>query len=229
MSLSSPGYTGSNFVLASSTLVIRFGGAPETQLAPAKLPGRWFVSSINPAAALLKLPGLQLKPVFRLISYLYRAETDGAGIVWALPEAFSTTAQLEKAIATAGNLDLPPRPESALTDFMQAIEGDRSPLSFLIASILRRELQEIGALGQLCNWSHHRLIEAPPAQVKWQWRTEQPKDLSAKVGFSSGQVAVEFFTCRIAAPIALFRHLDQYPIGHYKATSTDRVVAIVQR
>jgi hypothetical protein len=209
--------------------LFRFGGVTESQLSSPKPSGCWLISTLNPGTALLKLPGLQLKQGFRLITYLYRAELDGAGIVWAIPEAFGTTTQLEKAIATAGTLDQPPKPESALTDFMQAIEGDRSPQSFILASVLRRELLEIGALGRYRNWSHHRLIEEPPTQVNWQWRTEQPKDLSPKVRLSPDQAAVEFFTCRTAAPVALFRHIDQYLPGQYKANSVDRVVAIAQR
>ncbi|MBD2058442.1 hypothetical protein H6F88_21010 [Oculatella sp. FACHB-28] len=209
--------------------LFKFGGVIESQLTSPRPSGHWLVSTLNPGTALAKLPGLKLKPGFRLISYLYRAEVDGAGVVWAIPEAFGTTAQLEKPIAMAGALDQPPKPESALTDFMQAIEGDRSPQSFIIASLLRRELLEIGALGQHRNWSHHRLIDEPPAQVNWQWSTEQPKDLSPKVRLLPDQAAVEFFTCRTVAPIALFRHIDQYLPGQYKANSIDRVVAIAQR
>jgi len=209
--------------------LFRFGGVFEGQLS-ASTPGHWLVSTLNPGAALLKLPGLQLKSGFRLISYLYRAKSNGAGVVWAIPEAFGTTAQLEKAIATAGALDQPPKPEFALTDFMQAIEGDRSPQSFILASILRRELLEIGALGQHRNWGHHCLIDLAPAQVTWQWQTDPPKDLSPKVRLlPDHQAAVEFFSCRTAAPVALFRHIDQYLPGQYKANSTDRVMAIVQR
>jgi hypothetical protein len=209
--------------------LFKFGGLAEDQLPPSKLLGRWLISTVNPAAALLKLPGLRLKPGFRLVSYLYRAETDGAGVVWAIPEAFGTTAQLEKVMVAAGDLAQPPKPESALLDFMQAVEGDRSPQSFIVASVLRRELQEIGALGQHRNWSYHRLIDTPPTQAKWRWRTEPPQDLSPKVRLLPDQAAVEFFTCRVTAPVALFRHIDQYPLGQYKASSMDRVVAIVQR
>ncbi|NJL38193.1 MAG: hypothetical protein HC899_16700 [Leptolyngbyaceae cyanobacterium SM1_4_3] len=209
--------------------LFKFGGALENHLSSTKPSGHWSVSTLNPGTSLLKLPSLQLKSGFRLITYLYRAELDGAGVVWAIPEAFGTTAHLEKAIATAGGLDQPPKPEFALTDFMQAVEGDRSPQSFIIASILRRELLEIGTLGQHCNWSHHRLIDSPPVQAKWRWQAEQPRDLSPKVRLLPNQAAVEFFTCRTAAPVALFRHIDQYLPGQYKPTSVDRVVAIVQR
>ncbi|NJO42987.1 MAG: hypothetical protein HC769_15285 [Cyanobacteria bacterium CRU_2_1] len=211
--------------------VFTFGGLSAEDLSIPHLRTNWFLSTVNPAAALIKLPGLRLKPALRLVSYLYRAEKDGVGLVFAVPEALSTTAQLEKALVESGNLSQPPRPEGALASFMEAIEGDRSPASFMIASLLRRELQDFGALGQQCNWSHHRLIDAVPPQAQWQWKVEQPpKDFSPKVRvLPDGQAAVEFFTCRVINPVSIYRHLDQYPMGQYRASSLDRAIAVIQR
>lgn len=206
-----------------------FGGMmePETTMPST---GEWFVSKINPAAVLLKLPGLSLKPEFRMVSYLYRAEGSGYGKTWAVPEFIAGMAQLEKAIADNERLDQPPQPEGALSDFMSAIEGDRTPASFVVASLLRRELLEVGAVGPHCDWTHHRLIEAVPSQLKWQWKTEQPKDLSPKVRIlPDGQAAVELFTCRVVAPVAIFRHLDQYMADSYRPNSASRPIAIAQR
>jgi len=192
--------------------------------------GSWFLSSINPGDALLKLPGLRLKPGFRLVTYLNRNGKDGVGATWAVPEEMSTTALLEVAIGRSGDRHQPPHPEGALPDVMLATTGDRSPASFVVASILARELRELGALGTSCNWSVHRLVQALPTQVKWDWQVAAIQDLSPKVRiFPDGRAAVEFFTCRVAAPINLFRHLDQYPANSYQPTHADRVVAIATR
>jgi hypothetical protein len=175
------------------------------------------------------LPGLKLKAGLRLVSYLYRLEENGISATWALPEALSTTAQLEAALRPSNGQDHPPKPDGSLADVMEAVEGDRSPMSFVIASLLRRELAEFGALGKFCAWEHHRLIDTlPPAQ--WQWRTAIPKDLSPKIRlFPDGKAALEFFTCRTVPPIALFQHLDQYPLGHYTPQGIDRAIAIAQK
>lgn len=192
--------------------------------------GNWFISVTNPGAALLKLPGLKLSPGWRIVSYLYRTPTDGIGIVWALPEAYSTTSQLEQALVESRGRECPPRPSAAVSDVMEAVVGDRSPASFMIASILRRELQELGALGRSCSWSHHRLISAPPPQVKWQWRLHPPQDLSPKIRiFPDGKAAIEFFTCRVVAPITLFQHLDRYPLESYRPTTFEREIAIASK
>jgi hypothetical protein len=203
---------------------------PDIEVATVPPPEQWQISTVNPGAALLKLPGVSLNPKFRLVSYLYRVNGTGLGVVWAVPETLGTTAQLEKALMVSSSEAEVPHPAGALTNFMEAIDGDRTPTSFLIASILQRELREFGALGDRRNWTHHRLIDIVPAQLNWQWRGEQPKDLSPKVKiFPNGQAAVEFYTCRVAAPITLYRHVDQYPPRLYTPSSLGRAVAIAQR
>lgn len=192
--------------------------------------GRWFISTTDPGIVFAKLPGLQLKPGLRLVSYLYRLGEDGVGVVWAVPEATSDTASLEAALPIAGNHQKPPHPTAALTHLMDAVKGDRSPSSFVIASLLLRELQEFGALGKHCHWSHHRLISTIPSQVQWRWRGEAPKDLSPKMRvFEDGKAIVEFFTCRTAPPVTLFRHLDRYALESYQPTSVEGAIAILQR
>ncbi|MDX2212557.1 MAG: hypothetical protein SFY66_04630 [Oculatellaceae cyanobacterium bins.114] len=207
-----------------------FGGVTDADEGAIQVRDQWFVSTVNPAAALLKLPGLSLKSGFRLVSYLYRSEDSGVGVVWAIPEDLSSTAQLEKALVNSTSLSQIPKPVGALPSFMEAIEGDRSPVSFVIASIFRRELQEFGALGQRRTWSHHQLVSAPPSEVNWQWRGNPPKDLAPKVKLlGEDQAAVEFFTCCDHPSLLLYRHIDQYSVDHYKPQSLDQSVAIAQK
>lgn len=193
--------------------------------------GRWFVSAVNPGATLIKLPALQLKEGWRLVSYLYRLEDRGLGVTWAVPEQMSAIADLENALAGTVDDSTLPHPTGALGDFMEAIEGDRTIQSFAIASILRREIQEFGRLGKYCNWSHHRLIDAIPTQVKWQWNTQTPKSLGAKVQVlaDSNKVGVEFFTLRASSPIAIYRHVDVYADRAYNAKCVDKPMAIPLR
>ncbi|MEB3337523.1 MAG: hypothetical protein VKJ46_08685 [Leptolyngbyaceae bacterium] len=206
----------------------KFASVPEEAANAPNTEGQWFVSTINPGVAITKLPGLSLKPGFRIVTYLNRAPDSGVGSTWVVPEAMSTTAQLEEALQHCGDITQPPHPKGALTDLMEAISGDFSPPSFIVASLLRRELQELGALGKYCKWSHHRLINTVPPQVKWQWRTDIPKDLSPKVRvLENGKTAIEFFTCRVVAPVAIFRHIDQYQPGQYQATSVDQAIAVI--
>ena len=205
-----------------------FGGPSDIETQAPNVNGKWFISSLDPAAALMKLPGVKLKPTIRFVSYLYRTEQDGIGSTWAVPEALSTTAILERALSPKHDRAHPPQPEGALADVMDALEGDRSAISFVIAGLLRRELKELGATGQSAQWVHHRLINAPPPQAKWDWKVKPPQDLSPKVLIYPDQRAVvEFFTCRVTAPVAIYQHIDQFSATHYKAASVDRAIALL--
>lgn len=190
----------------------------------------WLLSTINPASVFVKLPGINLNPNYRLVSYFFRAEGSSVGVVWAVPIDLATTAQLEKALQNSTTISAIPRPEGALAYFMEAVEGDRSAASFVIASLLKREFQEFGATGRRCNWRHHRLIEEVPPKIDWQWQGEPPHDLMPKVKVAdNGQAWVEFYTCRVVAPVTIYRHLDHYVVPSYKPNSIDKSVAVGQR
>ncbi|MFZ4667399.1 MAG: hypothetical protein ACOYME_13315 [Prochlorotrichaceae cyanobacterium] len=213
--------------------LFRAASLPEEVISAPNTDGRWFVSSVNPGAGLNKVPGLNLKPKYRLVSYLLRTIDSGIGQVWAVPETESGMADLEAVLIHSPsnhNRQLPPRPPQAFETPMHAIEGDRSPTSYVIASVFCRELKEFGALGQDANWSHHRLVASIPQQVKWNWKVEEPRDLSPKVKvYEDGRAAVDFYTCRIVPPVSLLRHLDQYAAQSYIAQSIDRVIAVATR
>lgn len=206
--------------------VFNMGGLSDFQPETAQHSGgAWAISSVNPGDVLYKLPGLHLKATLRLVGFVFQGETESKGIVWALPETSCTTDHLEDALISAQDIDHPPQPAEALPDFMGAIEGDRSANSYFIASILRRELLEFGAKGRVQTWTHHRFIDTVPKAIQPYWGDDFPKKLHPKLNhLPDGRTAVEFFTCRVKPPIAIVRHIDQYPADHYTAKSTQRVL-----
>ncbi len=217
--------------LADLGELFRVGATLEDGLPMPNDQGYWFLSVMEANPVITKLPHLSLKPGYRLVTYLYRMREAGCGKTWALPEHLATTAQLEAAITeTSHQLEFPPRPQGALPDFMAAITGDNAPLSFLVASVLRRELQDFGSLGNHQEWSQHRFIATPPPQARWQWRTQTPPDIQPKIRLlPDGQVIVEFFSCRVHPSVAIFQHLDQYQSGEYIAQAIDRPIAFAEK
>ena len=189
--------------------------------------GFWLLSAVNPAAALIKLPGLDLQPSWRLVSYLHRRKTGGISLTWAVPETLGTTAALEAAIPDSRDRRAVPRPDGVSDNFMDVIAGDRSNMSFLMASLLRREILDFGAIGADQKWHNHRLIAAVPPKIQWQWRNQAPKDLSPKVQIRpEGIAVVEFFSCRVKPPVVICRHLDQYPADRYSAQCKEQAIAM---
>jgi hypothetical protein len=225
--------------------LFRAASSPEDVISAPNLEGRWFLSAASPSIIFAKLPGLRLKPKIRLVTYLLRFADRGIGQTWAVPEERSTTAELEEALVVGRDgrrstsdrgqvfersRSHPPKPAMALADPMMAVEGDQLPTSYVVASLVSRELKEFGAIGEDMNWSHHRLITIAPTKVKWDWEIEVPQDLAPKVRvFEEGRAAVEFFTCRVVTPVGIYRHLDQYTADSYAPRTLDRVVAAAHR
>ncbi|PSN15074.1 hypothetical protein C7271_21190 [filamentous cyanobacterium CCP5] len=208
--------------------LFRLGDLPEDHLPAPNQEGRWYLSTLDGADALNKLPGLWLKPGIRLVTYLQQQPDAGQGLTWAVPELLSTTEYLESAIAQANQTNQPPRPSGALPSVMGALEGDGSLASFLASSVFLREIREFGRYGKNTRWSHHRFVSDIPSKVDWQWRTQLPKDFAPKVvTLPDEQIVVEFFSCRTVPPIALFRHVDRYQPNSYQPQNTDQVIAVM--
>jgi len=208
--------------------LFRVADMPEDNLPAPNTSGRWFLSTMDPAETVVKLPGLWVRAGIRMVTYLNHAGESGTGVTLALPSLFSTTEQLEAAISQADKTGQPPAPDQALPNILDAIEGDGSLSSFLAASIFAREIKEFGRFGKHSRWQHHRFVSAVPPKVQWQWRAKQPEDLTPKVVTTADEhVVVEFFSCRVQKPIALFRHVDRYPPNSYCATTKDQVLAVM--
>lgn len=206
--------------------LFRIGDDLEGNLPAPNTEGRWFVSTLDPSEVLSKLPGLWLAPGMRLVTYLRQDPQGGMGATVALPGLLSTTERLEAAIESA-HADQAPCPLGSLPNLIGGIEGDGSLSSFLAASIWIREMQEFGRFGRYARWSHHRFVAAVPPKLTWQWRTPMPEDFSPKVVLRpDAEVIVEFYTCRVKKPIALFRHVDRYPPNSYTATNQDQLIAV---
>jgi hypothetical protein len=207
--------------------IFNMGGVVDFDMEPDDIPseGSWSISPMNPADVLFKFPGLSLKPKIRLISFTYQQNEEGKGSSWAVPEEYCTTEYLERALAVADGVKQPPFPTGALPDVMDGLEGDRSPVSFFIASIFRRELLEFGAKGKFQSWTHHRLIDAVPSAIQPYWKSDHPQSLRPSLRtLDDGKVVLEFFTCRVVPPVMVVRHIDQYPSRGYKPISKNQIL-----
>lgn len=208
--------------------LFRVGDMPEDNLPAPNREGRWFVSTVDPAEALVKLPGLWIRPGIRLVTYLRQDNKGGVGSTIAIPGILSSTEQLEQAIENVTPANPVPVPEGSLNTLMESLEGDGSLASFLESSIFLREIREFGRFGAYARWVHHRFVNAPPPKVAWQWRTKTPEDFSPKVVLRpDGEVITEFYSCRVQKPVTLFRHLDRYPPNSYLAQNQDQVIAVM--
>jgi len=202
----------------------------------------WSKSELDPMRLLEAFPALRIKNGFILRAYQFRAGSDGNGLVWAMP-ADAAFPEPEDCPLSKDDAQKSPRPPGALDDVMEVIEGDGSPWSYLCASILSREIEEFGAVWHGCNWSMHVILGSDPwlsaeefAQREptagpygdpngWQWLEEKPDEWKPAVSMGKHKVTVSFYTYSGLVNQAIFRHLDTYAQGLYRAKSEIKKIA----
>ena len=139
----------------------------------------WKIDQNNPNNIVKGYSNIFLKKGFKLVAYLYSEISGGNGIVYALPEEDYVPAPQDCEIQDDEFLN-PPRPSSALDSFMEVIDGDRSPLSYLQAAMLYHELCEFGASWHGVSWG--RDIMLPVEQhihefkdYEWEMNQDEPE------------------------------------------------------
>ena len=192
----------------------------------------WTKSDVNPMQLLASFPLLKLKEGLVLRAYQCRMGSDGKGIVWAMPEQLAFP-EPEACLTLKEELLKPPQPPGALSNLMEAIEGDYSPLSYLSASLFAREVAEFGAMWHCCNWGLHQIIGSDPwiypqsstqrssfegltgIPDEWQWSEPKPSVWSPQVCINSNVVTVTFHTFCGRFSETIRRHRDTYKLGQY--------------
>ena len=115
-------------------------------------------------------------------------------------------------------------PEGEDRRFTKYIRGNGSPRSYLLASILTRELLEFGANRHGRWWSLERLIDCPPAG-DWKWTEEPPRTWSPVVQVTATIVTVTFHTHSTAELERIITYTDTYERGQYSFVTDGAVIA----
>ncbi|MCB8968562.1 MAG: hypothetical protein R3E31_12920 [Chloroflexota bacterium] len=204
---------------------------------PEELPEGWSVSTLDLRPFLAVFPPLALKPGYTLRAYQFYYHRDGNTVVWALPE----TAVFPPPDPQAD--DDPPAPPEALDNVMAAITGDETPWSYLCASILSREINEVGTFGHGSEWAADHLLGASPWDANgqtaytspdqgptgsanaWQWHTAEPENWQPAVYTDAQQITVAFYTYSGLGMQTITRHTDFYKPGSYIPLHQQQVVA----
>ena len=206
--------------------------ASEARRVPEDGPEGWSKSHINLADVVRVFANLRLKQGFALRGYQFRKGGNGNGIVWALPvdAEFPDPAQCQK---IEDRFLQPPMPPLALENFMDAIDGDGTPMSYLSASVLMRELHEFGAMWHGCNWEDHHIIGSDPCvgekpfvsgPPQWFWPEPKPAKWKPHVLFTDDLIAAVFYTYGMSGQEAITRHTDVFrPRSYSPMTQTTRL------
>lgn len=208
---------------------------------PESTPDGWSKSRIDPTKALALFPALRLRTGFTLRGYQFKDEGNGNGFVWAMPVDAEfpepkDCPRLESHFLKA------PKPYDALDDVMDAIEGTGTADAYLQASLLRRELKDFGALWHGVLWGTHVVVDTDPLTAvvdenadpmttprtkadEWRWLEAKPTDWTPRVSLERDRAVVTFYTFSGYQKEGLYRHVDVYRPGKYRARVEEAKIA----
>lgn len=199
----------------------------------------WSVGDVAPARLVECFPCLSLGSGYDLRAYQYRAGGNGNGVVWAVPTGSPVREPRE--LGAGDELANPPRPPEALDDYMTALDGDGSAWSYLCASVLARELSELGALWHGQPWYAETIIAAPPwirplsgdgipaiepaSRDEWELHQPLPNDMRPHIRSDGTTVEVRFYTYSALGVQAIYEHEDLYDPSSYSPRSRQTTIA----
>lgn len=175
-----------------------------------KIPEGWSVSPIDFSALVANVPCLKIKPEYKIAAYQFRQGRDGNTKVFAIPQDVTLP---QPDVDEDDEFIEPSPPSMALGNIAEVIIGDRTPWSYLCASILVRELFEVGAFGHGTHWAAFHVLDEPPETSDgqpWQWQGTKPESWSPVVNVNETSVKVEFFTYCGLGSERITHHQDIY-------------------
>jgi hypothetical protein len=177
-----------------------------------ELPESWSLSNFDFSQLINSFPNLSVDPQYEIKAYQFRQGRDGETKSFAMPKGIELP-PLEVDEEDEDEFLEPEKPDQALNDFMEAIEGDHTPWSYLCASILAREISEVGAFGHGGYWCAFEVLnELPPTKNGeiWQWQETQLENFSPYVQIDQTSIEVVFFTYCGLGSERITKHTDTY-------------------
>jgi hypothetical protein len=178
----------------------------------------WFRSPDNPESIVKGFSHLHIKEGYKLRAYQYSDGANGNGIVWALADKDlpypNQCENLEEHFLSA------PKPSFAFDDFMQAIDGDKSPMSYLQASIAFHELHEFGAVWHGTSWGRDVILpindDQPVDNHDWEMIEKEPEIIEPYFYYSGeGTPTIVFHTINDIGTVTMNRYVHTFSNSDY--------------
>lgn len=209
----------------------------------ADVPEGWSVAPDHPSAVLACFRRLRLREGMRLAAYHFRLAGHNKGVVFVVPrdrELPSPPKVDWETVPGPGERlkpdGIPPWADRRLGLYL---EGTRSPLSFFEASLLQREMAEVGATWRGRAWQTHTVLTSNPLEPKtkettdldlgqgsdWQWVKPVPTDWGPSVWLpEAAPPAVQFYTYSELYQQRIVQHRDTFHEG-YSFEAVEEVIA----
>jgi hypothetical protein len=181
----------------------------------------WFISPNNPESIVRGFSHLLIKDGYKLRAYQYSDGANGNGVIWAIPVDTdlpdpNECDRLEEYFLSA------PKPAFAFDDFMQAIDGDKSPLSYLQASIAYHELHEFGAAWHGTQWGRDIILPLNDYQksnahnYEWEMIENEPEIIEPHFYYNNeGIPTIVFHTINDIGTVTMNRYVHTFSKSDY--------------
>jgi hypothetical protein len=193
----------------------------------------WTIMKDNPEDVVRGFSHLTIDPRYKLRAYQCLGGIGAHGKVWAIPR--------EKELPHPADCEIlddgwnTPKPSFALDDFMEAIRGDKTPISYLQAAVLVHELAEFGAAWHGIAWGTHRILpfdesliskEKGLSSIEWTMQMDEPEIWEPHFYYSAvGQPIVVFHTYNPVYPMSINRLIHIFSRDNYTVRIRRQVVA----
>lgn len=181
-----------------------------------------------PESIVKACPDLSLSDSWHLEAYQFYEGGNANAKVFALPEgkhllppeeAFATGTDDKSSTEPYVFWPWPPAPAYADQNVMAHITGDDSPYSYLQASLLSRQLAEVGAAWHGISWGVTDIIDSIPDIGEMNWTEPVPSSMEPVVCCTDTTCNVTFYTYSELHTQTIARNVDTYQRGTYEATT----------
>lgn len=197
----------------------------------------WRKSQLDPMALLNYFGPLRLKSGYALRAYECHQAPNSWGVVWAIPVTMPFPEPRPNGDGR------PPKPEGALDNVMEAIEGDDTPYSYICASLLARELEQFATISPESEWLNCFVLDSDPwnsdngvahtlagqgfrqEQQNWKWAGQKPAHWRPTVFMSQRSVTVLFHAFSGVGRQRIITFEDRFLRGDYAFSRHERAVA----
>lgn len=189
---------------------IEFGNSP------------WILDLSGPQSILESYSNIFIKGEYKLIGYVFSSTYGSDGYVYAVPKDFIGQVQAPDASTTQDGILLNlPKPMNSLDDFMMAIEGDKTPLSYLQAAVLYHELCEYGASWHSISWGRDIILPIEGnldgiSNYEWDMFKEEPDIINPHFYYDENNVpVVVFYTINDIGTVSLKEYIHTFEKNSY--------------
>ncbi|MBB6697277.1 hypothetical protein [Clostridium algidicarnis] len=172
-----------------------------------------------------------LDPDYKLITSLTSTGSGGYGTTYAIPKDSDPLDFIEIKVEEGGEKYIRHRPRAALESFVLAIEGDRSPLSYLQAAIAYQNINEYGSQWHYVSWGRDIILptsitDEHMEKYRWDMLREEPETFQPHFYYDAADnPTITFYTINDIVYVELKEYVCTFDEDNYRGKIKINIIA----